>query len=277
MFTDEAENPLNLSCSNPSKGKQKTKNFKRMKTLKTSFILLSLLIAAACNDDNETASNTAVSNDEAAEIVASSISEDASGLTVVVTDAAVASDEAMEETSNGRTAACGYSQTISISKTSPESSLITYSYNYDYFYQMTCSSEDVPLSITADVSYTGQFDAPRLASQHSGTSDLSVNQLESSEVYRIEGAYTRSGAFQSKIKNKNSHTSDVVITIDSVTVDKASKQITSGAASFSIVGEVSGKGGFSISGTIVFNGAGNATVSIAGESYTVDLESGDVE
>jgi hypothetical protein len=249
-----------------------------MKTLKTSFILLSLLIAAACNDDNEAASGTAVSNDEAAEIVASSISEDASGLTVVVTDAAVASDEAMEEVSSGRTAACGYSETLSVSKTSPEGSLITYSYDYDYFYQMTCSSEDVPLSLTADASYTGQFDAPRLASQHSGTSDLSVNQLDSSEeLYRIEGAYTRSGAFQSKIQNKNSHTSDVVITIDSVTVDKASKQITSGAASFSIVGEVPGKGGFSISGTIVFNGAGNATISIAGESYTVDLESGDVE
>jgi len=248
-----------------------------MKTLKTSFILLSLLIATACNDDSETTSSTAVSNDEAAEIVASSISEDASGLTVVVTDAAVASDEAMEEESGGRTAACGYSETISISKTSPAGSLITYSYNYDYYYLMTCSSEGVPLSIAANASYTGEFDAPRLASQHSGTSDLSVNQLDSSEVYLVDGAYTRSGEFQSKIQNQNSHTSDVVITIDSVTVDKVNKQITSGTASFSIVGEVPGKGGFSISGTIVFNGAGNATISIAGESYTVDLESGDVD
>lgn len=247
-----------------------------MKTLKTSLILLSLLIAAACNDDNESTSAT-ISNEEAAEMVAISLAEDASGMTVVVSDAANTADDAMEEVSGGRTASCGYSKNISLSKTNPSGTLITYSYDYDYNYLMVCDSEEVPMSLTSNVTYSGEFDAPRLASQQSGTSDLSVTGLDSTSIYVVNGSYTSTGAFQSKVGNKNSHTSSIEILIDEVTVDKDNKEIVSGTATVTIQGEVPGKGGFSFNGTIVFNGKGNATVTIEGETYTIDLESGEVE
>lgn len=249
-----------------------------MKTFRSSLIAMSFVVATACNEDSDpVTASSSISTEEAAEMVAISLAKDASGMTEVVADAASTADNAMEEVSGGRSNSCGYSKNINLSKSNPAGTLITYSYEYNYSYQMECSSEETPMSLLSSVSYSGWFDAPRLASQQTGLGDLSVSALDSTTIYLVNGSYTSSGEFQSKIGNKNSHTGSVEILIDEVTVDKSSKEIASGTASVSVKGEVPGKGGYSFSGSIVFNGKGNASLTIDGETYTIDTESGEVE
>jgi hypothetical protein len=129
-----------------------------------------------------------------------------------------------------------------------------------------------------NTSYDGQFDAPRLASQHSGTGNLTITALnESATSYIINGDYNRSGAFQSKIRNKNSSTSTVDFSIDDVTVDKTNQKILSGTASATITGSVTGKGSFTYTATVLFEGNGTAKVTINGTVYIVDLTTGTTE
>jgi hypothetical protein len=184
----------------------------------TKLFLLSCLIciAGACNDDDDDDSS-AMTSEEAADVVASSLAINSSGLATVVDASVSAADAAVEASTGGRTAACGYSDQESFTATSTPGAIITYAYNYTYSYLLTCGV-DVPQSLSVTSSYTGEFDAPRLASQHTGASDFTVTALdESASSYIINGGYNRAGAFQSKIRNKNSSTSTVNFIVDALT------------------------------------------------------------
>lgn len=246
-----------------------------MKTTKLFLAACLLSIAVACNDDDDNSS--AMTSEEAADVIGSSLAVNSSGLTTVVNASVDGTDAALESSDGGRTAACGYTNQLTFAATSLPGALITYAYDYSYSYILTCGN-DVPQSFAATVAYNGQFDAPRLASQHSGTSELTVTALnDEATSYIINGDYNRSGSFQSKIRNKNSSTSTVDFSINDLTVDKTSQKILSGSASVTITGSVTGKGAFTYTATIVFEGDGTANVTINGTVYIVDLTTGTAE
>jgi hypothetical protein len=245
-----------------------------MKKVRVGLVAVLLIGLAACNDDNST--EPALSNDEAAEMVASALSEDASGFTVVVSEASTTTETAVDENQGGRVNACGYSNSVSFSKTSPAGSQITYSYNYDYSYQMVCSAEQ-PLQMDVAVSYDGEFDSPRLASNHLGDMELSISALDVSLTnFIFDGSFEQSGSFQSKIRNQSAGSSTLQFVLDQVAVDKTTREITGGTASVAISGEVTGKGAYSFDATVTFLGSHSATVEINGITYLVDLIEGTV-
>lgn len=247
-----------------------------MKTTKLFLLAILVCLAGACNDDDDTDSSVAMSSEEAADVVATSLASNSSGLTAAVDVSADAADAAVAASSGGRTAACGYTDQQSITATSATGAVITYSYDYEYSYILTCGGE-TPQSLSVTATYDGEFDAPRIASQHSGTVDLFVTALDESETtYMINGDYSRAGAFQSKIRNKNSSTTTVDFTIDDLEVDKTTQKILSGTASVTITGSVTGKGSFTYTASVVFEGDGSATVTINGSIYAVDLITGTV-
>jgi hypothetical protein len=59
-----------------------------------------------------------------------------------------------------------------------------------------------------------------------------------------------------------------------VVVDKESHEILSGSASATITGTVTGKGSFTYTGTIVFNGDHMAELTVKGTKYLVNLATG---
>lgn len=246
-----------------------------MKTTKLFLLACLLCVAGACNDDDD--DSTAMTSEEAADVVGSSLAVNSSGLAAVVNASAEGADAALEASEGGRTAACGYTNQLTFSANSLPSALITYSYDYSYSYILTCG-DNVPQSLAVTTTYEGQFDAPRLASQHTGSSNLTITALdESATSYIINGDYDRSGSFQSKIRNKNSSTSTVDFSIDDLTVDKTNQKILSGSASVTITGSVTGKGSFTYTATVIFEGDGTAKVTINGTVYIVDLTTGTAE
>lgn len=246
-----------------------------MKTTKLFLAACLLCVAAACNDDDD--STSAMTSEEAADIVGSSLAVNSSGFTAVVNTSVEGADAALAASDGGRTAACGYTNELTFSASNLPGAIITYSYDYSYSYILTCGN-DVPQSLAVNTSYDGQFDAPRLASQHAGTSDLTITALdENATSYIINGDYNRNGAFQSKIRNKNSSNSTVDFSVDDLTVDKTNQKILSGSASVTITGSVTGKGSFTYTATVVFEGDGTATVTINGTVYIVDLTTGTTE
>jgi hypothetical protein len=279
-FTKKFQTPLNLQQNQQSKQyktsiKLNSRNHTIMKITKLFLLSCLICIAGACNDDDDDDSSS-MTSEEAADVVASSLAINSSGLATAVDASVAAADAAVEASTGGRTAACGYSDQESFTATSTPGAIITYAYNYTYSYLLTCGV-DVPQSLSVTSSYTGEFDAPRLASQHTGASDFTVTALdESTSSYIINGGYNRAGAFQSKIRNKNSSTSTVNFIVDALTVDKTNQKILSGSASVAITGSVTGKGSFTYTASVVFEGDGNATVTINSNVYSVDLITGTV-
>ncbi|MBT1688173.1 hypothetical protein [Dawidia soli] len=244
-----------------------------MKTLKATFLTCLVLAAGACKDDDE---KEAVSNDEAAEMIASSLAESSSGFAAVVDQSATVTGSVVDAYDGGRTATCGFESDLTLNVTNPSGSSVTYSFAYTYHYELICEN-DAPKTMEVDVTYDGEFDGPRISSAHEGTADVTITKLENTVVtYSIDAHYQSAGTFQSKIRNRNSTSSSVDITLDDVVVDKASHQILSGTASATITGTVTGKGSFTYTGTIVFNGNHTAELTVKGIKYILNLTTGSI-
>lgn len=225
-----------------------------------------VITMVSCSDDETTAS---LSSEEEAEMVAAAVGE--SGFTTSAEQSAVYANESFEAETN----ACGYSTTESLSITNPAGTVITYSYSCEYEAVLVCT-DVIPQSLTVLFTYSGAFDAPRLTSDHSGDGALSVTALDETEdMFEVNGSYSRTGSFASKVQNKNTGNSVVVLVAEDVMVNKASYEIESGSASATITGEVGGQG-FTFTAAITFLGDGTATIVIDGTTYVTDLESGEI-
>jgi hypothetical protein len=240
-----------------------------MKTLQILASCLLLLTFSCKDDDSDT---TAVANDEAADMIATSVASNSGGLTTVIDDTSVSTSA----NAGGRVQTCGYSDSADITRTNQSGAAITYNYDFHYDYALTCTNV-VPSTYTANVSYTGSLDGLRIATQNAGKANLSVKTLDATFTYfTFNGSYDRTGSFQSKVRNKNTSTSTITINLTDVTVDKTSQMITGGTASIDINGTVTGKGTFTYSGTITFKGNKQAELNINGTKYSVNLQTGDV-
>lgn len=242
----------------------------KMKTIQVKMFVLLLLTAFACNDDND--NSPAVANDEAADMIATSVASGSAGLTTVIDDATVTT----EANGGARTSACGYAETKDLSKSSPSGASITYLYNYHYDYALSCTNA-LPTAMSVNLNYKGSLDAPRLFTENEGEGTLSVKTLDATYTYfTINGTYDRTGSFESKVRNQSTSTSTITITMSDVTVDKTTKAITGGSASVTIEGTVTGKGSFNYSGSIVFKGNRQSELTVNGTKYSINLETGEV-
>ena len=229
----------------------------------------------ACKDDEE--APNAISSDEAAVMMSSSLASNSSGVTFVSKEAANESEDIMEDNANGRVAACGVSQNIDLSGSSPAGGVISWSYDFNYNFRLNCSAADAPESITVSLSYNGDFDGPKLAVEHSGLSELQVTGLDVSvNDFLLNGFYKRSGSFEIKEGDKKTGDGNIEITIIDVTVSKETHKIVSGSGKFLLSGSVSDKGSFKYEGTVDFVGNESANLKIKSEVYAVNLANGDV-
>jgi hypothetical protein len=242
-----------------------------MKTLKVGLIMTFGLLVGACNDDDEMKSTNKLSSQEQAEMVAASM-----GKSGFAASADQSADYADDATASGKVAECGYAaeNSVSLSGTIGQ---IAYSFAYDYEVALQCNSSEEPQKFTSEFSYEGSFDGPRLSTDHSGSGSLVITGLEEASAnYTINGSYDRTGSFESKIENQSSGSYTVDVDADDVTINKSSKVITGGSADASISGVASGKGNYSFDSHIVFKGDGTATIKVSGDTYVMNLATGEV-
>src|SRR5688572_24783006 len=81
---------------------------------KSAWLFVSMMVAfVACKDDEE--APNAISSEEAAVMMSSSLASNSSGVAFVSKEAANESEDIMEHNSSGRVASCGVSQNIDLS------------------------------------------------------------------------------------------------------------------------------------------------------------------
>ncbi len=261
---------------------------KTMKNLIWALIAVAGMIGfVSCSDDDDpvTEDNEAITEAEAVEIVAYSVASGSDGLTADIVTTAELSGQSVDnnglKSAGSNTLSCGESRDTTF--TSKSTSLITFESSKMYDYELVCDESDNPLMLDFSFAYEGGFDAPRIASQHTGSGDFTVTNIEhTSDMYLVNGTWQRSSGFESKIRNQGTRQASVRFELVDVAVEKEPKEIDNGTVIFSIEGESasgSSSAGYKYEGTITYNGNGEAIIEITGSrsSYITNLETGEVE
>ena len=245
-----------------------------MKKNKAWLFLPMFAIAVACQDDDEPANS--ITSEEAAVIISSSLASNTSGLSFVSSKSADVTVDLLEDNSGGRVASCGLSQNLDLSGESPDGAAITYSYDFSYKFKLNCNTESEPADVSVNLSYSGEFDAPKVAAEHSGIAELDVTGLETAtEQFLLNGLFKRSGSFENK-ELVQSANSNIEITLKDVTVDKLTHQILAGTGTFVVTGDVPSKGTFNYTGDITFLGADSAEINVSGDKFSANLKNSEV-
>ncbi|MFK8163948.1 MAG: hypothetical protein AB8H12_15990, partial [Lewinella sp.] len=101
-------------------------------------------------------------------------------------------------------------------------------------------------------------------------SSLTVNNLTGGANLNVSGSFFRTGTQESAARQQRSLNSNCEITLENLKINKGTKRIESGQATFLLTGSSSGGRSFSVEGSIIFHGSGAATVIINGNQYEVN-------
>ncbi|MBL0742060.1 hypothetical protein [Chryseolinea lacunae] len=246
-----------------------------MKNHKALLFLTVFAALTACNNDDDAPVNS-ITTDEAAVIVSSSLASNTSGVSFVSDKTTGVTEDLLKDNAGGRVNACGVSQNIAFSGSSPSGATVTFSYDFSYKFRLECNDQNAPSLVSVDLSYSGAFDGPKLKASHSGVSELDVTGLaDTTKNFLLNGQYKRSGSFENKEQAK-SGSSTVEITLTTLVVNKVTHKIVSGTGTYLIEGSVPSKGDFKYTGDITFQGNDAALLIVGGENFTLNLKNGEV-
>lgn len=245
-----------------------------MKTLR--LIAITALLAGgllACNKGNNSQPN-ANSTDEAADLVTASLSTNSQGGALN----SYSDVSASSETRVNIDSLCGTVWTDSVKRGVAAAPGYNYYNTYQalYTYALNCTNGVFNHSATITSAYTGSFANSSLSSSFTGSANFTIAGLGKTYTnYIINGEYKRSGTFQSKTDTSYHGTHNIDIVVSNLTLIKPLNVIkTGGKASFTISGNMPSKGSFNYTGTIVFNGDENATLTVNGTVYLINLADG---
>jgi hypothetical protein len=131
---------------------------------------------------------------------------------------------------------------------------------------LNCNQVKVPTSLSVKATGTGNLDSKILSSSSNSTG-------KSATVYSIDGTLQQIAQPVSKVRNETHFYSQIDAKVSKVTVSKdSSHQITSGTVAFTVqTGQLREQAQVLVEGSIVFKGNKQATVTVNGKTYEIDL------
>ncbi|WP_153799243.1 hypothetical protein [Foetidibacter luteolus] len=220
------------------------------------------VLMASCSKNQEAVTPETVSIDDAADAVSQAVSPESDGLVLLAE-------------SSARTAAvssaCGIQKDTAIAGQNVAGAAVTYSYAYQQSISVNCSA-GIPGGLLVISNGKTSYDAPRMSSNDSSHAQVDVSwKAQNGGNYLLNATYQRTGTQISKVRNKKSFGSTIIITSTDILVDKKTYQVISGTAAINISGAGSGGGSFSYSGQVIFQGNKKATVELGnGSSYVIN-------
>ncbi len=148
---------------------------------------------------------------------------------------------------------------------------ITYQYQVHYSYGFV-GVNNYQLAYDA----TGNCDAPSLSASITAEGSMTVTGFISGDAYVVNGISGREGTFSMKIGNKTSITGTISTTVSNFRYSKATGLCESGNAAVIVSGSTSGGKSFTFSGTLEYFGNYNATLTINGKNFTINIITGAV-
>jgi hypothetical protein len=209
---------------------------------------------------------TNINNAQAAYMVSTALSINANGFATIKNDIVIYA-KALVSAGKG----CGVVDSFAVARQETAASTINYNYALGYYYTVNCNNT-VADNLTSHIVYNGSFDASNLAEVNKISSDMNLSALSGTgTTYSLNGNYQSDGTFNTYDETQLSGNNDINIDIKDMVITKANRNIVSGTANVSVSGTVKNKNSFMYNGTVVFNGASSATLTLEGVSYSVNL------
>ncbi len=250
--------------------------------MKKTFSLLTLAgivwLCTACQPaaDDQPQPESSVSEEEAAELVETAVSETSQGMTTEAENAAMMAAGTMD--SNGQALmACGETRdtTLSYNRNLPNGHV---TYTNDIQWTLECNQLNVPTAMQYVGDATADFETYRSLGNFSALTAFDLSGIAPAQAeYILNGLYSFDGTVEGKgvgigsNQLQGTYTLTLEITVENLTFDKDAFEITGGTATFTLTVSVDDQMPVTFEGTIEFLGNGDATVIINGQQYDIDL------
>lgn len=229
-------------------------------------IALFLVFTTSCEKENTTGPDETLTEEEVVGVVEGALLMNTEGVTAEALDAATTSDEYLEK-NNGPCEASFDTMVVR----SYSGARISSSYTSHWGWTVHCNDLMVPNALDFSRTTVGIYETLRMSSDDNAVSSWTVDNLIAGDNYIINGNYTREGSQMSKVRSQNTFTSSISVELTDLQVHKELKRIESGTATYSLSGQSNNGTSFLYEGEIIFLGNGNATVTINGNTYEIDL------
>lgn len=229
------------------------------------------IFTVSCKDDDST--DAAISQDEAADEMAATISTD---LVSMSENVGVMADNAEGSSSNARVESCGVSYSMSFDS-SYTGVYLSFDNTTSYSYSLACSN-GTPSSLDFSFDTEGSRSSVRLSSEGETTASMSATGLDANSTYfTVSGDLERDATLTEKTGAKKTFTTVNSLSLSDFLVNKDTYEIEGGTASYLLSGESSTGGSFEYTASVTFNGDGTATINLDNSAvYEVNLETGQV-
>lgn len=253
-------------------------NKRKMKItqLRKGFIFLcicSAFILASCNNEDDTANSD--QEKAAADAIINAISPESGGA-ITQTDEAVA--KASMANTEGKNLdepsyECGMTYNDSVTASGGQGNFV-YSMNVDWEWTLNCSELDESSNFEMGFFYNRQYTSLRMGSDDTADGNMTVTGMElQSDVYVVNATAVYNGSQVSNVGNNNALTSEINCTVNNLTYDKNSMEISSGMVAVSLSGTFNEQESLSYGGTVEFLGNKEAVLHMNnGNDYAFSWE-----
>ncbi|MFN0214474.1 MAG: hypothetical protein ACKVT2_09490 [Saprospiraceae bacterium] len=202
-----------------------------------------------------------LTSSEAAEIIEDAVSNRTAGLTAPTLDATSILEAYL--------GSCGVPGDTTIVK-EKTGGVASYDYSFDLNWLLTCSNLGVPQSASFGIQGNGDFSSPHWFGSDVTLGTLTFTGLSPQEsAYVVNGSYDLTGNLTGTLRRVSpSFDCEVAIELTNLLVDKSTMQITGGSGLVTVIASTANGQTKTLTGTLIFNGNGSATVMVNGHEHT---------
>ena len=242
----------------------KNSNFK---SIFLAIILVLGIFSCSNDDDSNDDLNNQITEEEASEIIETSLKSDTGGLTETTKSY---SDDLENDITLNDLCNTLYNDTFSFSYSN---NFVDAGYTVNWEYELTCNALNVPQSAVFSSTSSGTYNTQRISSNDTSMSSFNITGLQpSANAYTFNGQYKREGSqVFTTINQTRTFTSTLTVDISNITVDKVDYEIISGSGNATLNITMNNGNTFLFEGALTFNGNGTATLSLNGNTYTLTL------
>lgn len=231
--------------------------------------LSTLLATTSCDKDEDEAivfeaSESEISEEEAVEIIEASLQAETAGLTETTKSTCEELD-----TEEDLELSCDvlYENTYPFSY---EGTVVQASYTVIRSFEVACNGANVPQTAQSTTETEGTYITTTMSSSDTTTSLLSISGLQpGATAYLVSGSYNREGTQTINLnQNRRDLSSTFNTELTNLVIDKSDYRIDSGEGTFELT-TVNLNNVVTFEGSIVFNGNGEATLTLNGNTYII--------
>ena len=221
-----------------------------------AFLAFIILAGTSCQSDDP----TAVTDEDAVDLMESTLSSDDGGMATTMTDGArLAMDMSGSCLAGDSTVSRSFS-----------GSLRQYSFDGVWNWTVVCD-QFIPQSFTLNSTSSGTYNGPRLNYNGQSASTLTVTNLVTGGDLTLNGTASQNASVTVTARQEVSFDSELGVTMTDITVDKLTFEITGGMAAITLTTTTDEGTNFDFAATVAFLGNGDATITINGNSYTISI------